>query len=90
MEPTILAKAKDKSLIKKCRAVMKHIRSATFLLKNVSKGMKNRLMELEQLLGRVSYYRQTLRVTEDSPKAEATAPPTESTVSANGSQSERG
>lgn len=44
------------------------------LQKNVSKGMKNNLIELEELLDRISFYRWTWRPAEDAQKAEATGP----------------
>ncbi|CAD7089189.1 unnamed protein product [Hermetia illucens] len=51
---TTLAQAEEERLITKCTAVVKRMRSATFLQKNVSEGVKNGLMELEELLDRIS------------------------------------
>lgn len=50
----VLARAKEKRLINKC--VVAYV-VATSLQKNVSKGMENWLMELEELLDRSSFYR---------------------------------
>ncbi|CAD7087787.1 unnamed protein product [Hermetia illucens] len=65
-----LAQAEEEKLIKKCTAVVKHMRSATFLQKNVGKGVKNGLMELEELLDRISYYRRAWKVRQNLQEAE--------------------
>lgn len=51
-----------------CAAVMKHMSSATFLEKNVGKDVKNGLIELEDLLDHISYYKWTEKATEDAQK----------------------
>lgn len=68
--------------MKKRVAVVKSMWSAKFLQKNASKWEKNRLMELQELLDKISYYRWTWRVTEDAGKAKTTAPPTDNIASA--------
>ena len=74
---TVLARAEEERLIRKCAAVVKRMRSATFLQRNVSKGVKNGLMELEELLDRISFYRRTWRAAEDDCRAETVALPAE-------------
>ena len=76
-----LAQAEEERLIKKCTAIVKHMRSSTFLQKNVGKGVKNGLMELEELLDRISYYRRTWKVRQNPQEAETTALPEENTTS---------
>lgn len=53
---TVLEKAEEERFIKKCAVI---VRSAKILQKNVSKGAKNGLMELEDLPDRISFYNWT-------------------------------
>lgn len=54
LQSTIVARAEKK---RKYSIVVKRMRSATFLQENVGKGVKYDLMELEELLDRISFYR---------------------------------
>lgn len=65
---------------RKCTAVIKCIRSETFLQKNINKGVKNGLVKLDQILHRISLYRWSWAATEDAQKAVTTAIPAENTA----------
>lgn len=58
------------------------MRSAMFLQKTASKGAKNRLMELEELLACISFYRRIWTSAENAQKAEEAALLAENTVNA--------
>lgn len=51
----VLVKDEEKKFIIKCAAVVKRMLSTTFLQKNFSKGLKNKLMELKELLNRIFF-----------------------------------
>lgn len=53
MQQTIVAGVKEERLSKKGVVVAKHMQYATFLQKTVSKGLKNRLIELEEFLNQI-------------------------------------
>lgn len=56
------------------------MRSATFCQRNISKGFKNGLMEMKELLDRIFFYRQT--AAKYAQKVEIATLPTENIVSA--------
>lgn len=72
-KPTVVAKAEAEIFIKNCAAVVKYMPFAAFLQKSVSKIVKNGLIELLELLDRISYYRWSWRATKNTQKSEATA-----------------
>lgn len=58
-QSTVLPRAEDKRLIRKCVNVMKRMQSTTFLQKNASKAVKDGLMEVEEQMDSTSFGRQT-------------------------------
>lgn len=52
----VFARAVQEKFIEKCAAMVKRMWSVTFFQKNASKGVENKLMELEELLDHIPFY----------------------------------